>query len=110
MEIASLYAYRVRPDHFFNWFHPLAAQTNKARPNPAYLALARLEKSGKMGAVITQNIDLLHCKAGSNNVIVVHGSLKTFSCINCYHKHDRQSLLFSFIENGNIPLVPITAQ
>jgi NAD-dependent deacetylase len=106
MEIASLNTFRARPERFFNWFRPLATQIYNARPNPAHLALATLEKIEKMDAVITQNIDMLHRKAGSKNVIEVHGSLQSFSCMNCYHRHDHQSLLLPFIDHGQIPFCP----
>lgn len=54
-----------------------------ARPNPAHLALARLEMAGKLTAVITQNIDGLHQAAGSRNVIELHGSVHRNSCMRC---------------------------
>lgn len=52
-----------------------------ARPNKAHLALATLEKEGKLRAVITQNIDGLHQDAGSKNVIELHGSVRRNHCI-----------------------------
>ena len=54
-----------------------------AQPNKAHLALAALEKAGKLKAVITQNIDGLHQKAGSTNVIELHGSVWRNYCIGC---------------------------
>lgn len=54
-----------------------------ALPNVAHIALANLEKEGKLQAVITQNIDGLHQKAGSCNVIELHGSIKRNYCMNC---------------------------
>jgi len=56
----------------------------KARPNKAHLALAEMEKRGKLAAVITQNIDGLHQEAGSRNVIELHGTNRTASCLQCY--------------------------
>jgi NAD-dependent protein deacetylase/lipoamidase len=52
-------------------------------PNPAHLALAELERSGLVQAVVTQNIDLLHQRAGSRDVIEIHGSIRTSSCPGC---------------------------
>lgn len=60
-----------------------------AQPNPAHRALVTLEQLGKLKAVITQNIDGLHQKAGSKNVIELHGSMAHFYCMNCY-KHFTQ--------------------
>jgi NAD-dependent deacetylase len=54
-----------------------------ARPNPAHLALARLETAGKLTAVITQNIDGLHQAAGSRTVLELHGSVHRNSCLRC---------------------------
>ncbi len=53
------------------------------KPNKAHLVLARLEKSGLLKAVITQNIDGLHQEAGSEEVIELHGTTKTLSCVKC---------------------------
>ena len=49
----------------------------EAEPNAAHLALAELERLGFVGAVVTQNIDLLHERAGSSDVVEVHGSIRT---------------------------------
>jgi len=54
-----------------------------AEPNPAHLALAELERRGLVRAVVTQNIDLLHQRAGSQDVVEVHGSIRTSSCPAC---------------------------
>lgn len=55
-----------------------------AKPNKAHLALAKLEKQGKLKAVITQNIDGLHQLAGSNNVLELHGSVHRNYCTKCH--------------------------
>ena len=54
-----------------------------AEPNKAHLALAELEKQGKLKAVITQNIDGLHQKAGSTEVLELHGSVLRNYCMKC---------------------------
>lgn len=54
-----------------------------AKPNPAHLALAALEKQGKLTAVITQNIDCLHEMAGSKNVLKLHGTCDKNICLSC---------------------------
>jgi NAD-dependent deacetylase len=59
-----------------------------ARPNPAHLALARLEAAGKLTAVITQNIDGLHQAAGSKTVLELHGSVHRNSCMRCGRGYD----------------------
>lgn len=70
-----------------------------ATPNPAHLKLAELEKSGKIKAVITQNIDGLHQKAGSENVLELHGSIHRNYCQICGKKYDLKYIL----ESDGIP-------
>jgi len=54
-----------------------------ARPNKAHLALAELERRGKLKAIVTQNVDGLHMEAGSVNVMELHGSCSRYYCIDC---------------------------
>lgn len=84
MEVASIYAFRHNPDAFFNWLRPLATTILNAKPNPAHFALASLEANGRLHATITQNIDLLHTRAGSHTVYEIHGSLQKATCQGCH--------------------------
>ena len=59
----------------------------EAEPNPAHRALAELERRGFLEAVVTQNIDLLHERAGSENVVEVHGSIRTATCPRCEEQY-----------------------
>ena len=70
-----------------------------ATPNPAHLKLAELEKTGKIKAVITQNIDGLHQKAGSENVLELHGSVHRNYCQICGKEYDLKYIL----ESNGIP-------
>jgi NAD-dependent deacetylase len=106
LEVASLTTFRTHPERFFEWFRPLAGQMIYAEPNLAHYALARLEKRGRLQAVITQNIDMLHHKAGSNRVLEMHGTLRTMSCTQCYKKYGYENFLQVFIEDGTIPHCP----
>ncbi len=83
MEVASISAFRLQPERFYGWLRPLLADIWKAEPNPAHLALAQLEAAGILKAIITQNIDALHQRAGSKTVLEVHGSLETMTCPRC---------------------------
>jgi NAD-dependent deacetylase len=103
MEVASIWAFSRRPEAFFEWVRPLARMIREARPNPAHYALARLEAAGILKALITQNIDELHQKAGSRRVIEVHGHLREATCIRCYRKVPAAPYLDAFLENGTIP-------
>ncbi len=72
---------------------------NDAKPNKAHIALAKLEEIGKLKAVITQNIDGLHQKAGSKNVLELHGNADRNYCQICNKKYDANYIL----ESENIP-------
>jgi len=104
LEVASLETFRTRPERFYQWFRPLAGQIFAANPNPAHLAVASLEKEGRLSRIITQNIDMLHQKAGSEQVIEVHGTLRTLACTCCYHKYDSLDYLPAYLETGQMPL------
>lgn len=70
------------PVAFFD-FHRRALCHPTAKPNRAHRALARLEGAGRLGAVVTQNIDGLHQAAGSNEVLELHGSAQRNTCLGC---------------------------
>lgn len=70
-------------DEFYDfYFHEMVYQN--AKPNPAHIALAKLEAAGKLKAVITQNIDGLHQMAGSKEVLELHGSIHRNFCQRCH--------------------------
>jgi NAD-dependent deacetylase len=104
MRVASLSTFLKQPEVFFNWLQPLAREIYNAQPNPAHLAITTLQKNHHLKVIITQNIDSLHQKAGSENVIEVHGSTSYLECLKCKIKFpfDDDSML-SFIEDSIIP-------
>ncbi|CCC81634.1 NAD-dependent protein deacetylase [Thermoproteus tenax] len=79
-EIAYFYAH---PGEVWRLFVDTFLAQAEAKPNPAHLALAELEAKGKICAVITQNVDGLHQRAGSKRVIELHGSLRYAVCTSC---------------------------
>lgn len=103
MLVATIYAFRRRPQDFYEWMHPLAGLIMAARPNAAHVALAELEAHGPLRAVITQNIDMLHHVAGSQNVYEVHGHLRQATCIACFDEVDAEELLTTFVETAEVP-------
>ena len=103
MEVASIFGFRQRPEAFFEWVRPLVRTLLEAEPNPAHKALADLEAIGRMRAVITQNIDGLHQRAGSQRVLEVHGHVREATCIRCYQIEPVEEFLPDFLENGQIP-------
>ena len=81
-EILSHTFYVRQPEEFFRFYRDKMLALD-AQPNAAHLKLAELEKAGKLSAVVTQNIDGLHTKAGSNNVYELHGSVWRNYCQSC---------------------------
>ena len=71
-----------KPDIFFDYYKNNLIYTD-AEPNEAHKALARLEAQGKLKAIVTQNIDNLHQKAGSKTVYEIHGSVCRNYCLSC---------------------------
>ncbi len=82
-EYATLGAFQWDPEKVWRFYAPRFAMLAEAEPNAAHLALAELERLGLVRAVVTQNIDLLHERAGSQDVVEVHGSIRTSSCAAC---------------------------
>ena len=103
LAVASIFAFRQNPATFYNWIRPMARTLLDAEPNSAHYALTALEKSGKLQAIITQNIDDLHTKAGSQNVVELHGNLREVTCIQCYEVQNSAGVFDEFISNGQIP-------
>ncbi len=79
--------YMRKPEEFYRFYHNKMLFPD-AEPNRAHLALAKLEEEGKLKAVITQNIDGLHQKAGSKNVLELHGSVHRNYCTRCGKFYD----------------------
>jgi NAD-dependent deacetylase len=83
LEYASLEAFVRDPEKVWGFYAPRFSMLTDAQPNAAHAAIAELEARGLVEAVITQNIDLLHTRAGSADVVEVHGSIRESRCLNC---------------------------
>jgi NAD-dependent deacetylase len=83
MEYASLRAFRDDPEKVWSFYAQRVDMLTGAEPNEGHRAIAELERMGLVSAVVTQNIDLLHTRAGSEDVVEVHGSIRTASCLEC---------------------------
>jgi NAD-dependent deacetylase len=103
MEVASLTAFRYNPELFFKWLHPLAVHMLSAQPNPAHIALAKLQENGFISTIITQNIDGLHTRAGAKNVLEVHGTLNTMTCIKCFKQVSSEAIIQEYISHCTMP-------
>jgi NAD-dependent deacetylase len=106
MEVASLTTFRTNPDLFFAWLHPLASHMISAQPNEAHFALVNLEKAGYVFAVVTQNIDGLHHRAGSKHVYEIHGTFNSLTCVGCFKKFAAEGLIQPYLTDGEIPHCP----
>lgn len=102
-EVASLSAFKQHPERFFDWIRPLAGSARAAQPNQAHRGLADLEKAGLIRAVITQNIDNLHQKAGSLKVIELHGSAQSAHCMSCKRQYGEEWLSEKMLMQDSYP-------
>jgi NAD-dependent deacetylase len=93
LEYASLDAFRRDPEKVWRFYAPRFSMLTDAEPNPAHLALAELEELGHVRTIVTQNIDLLHRRAGSRDVIEVHGSIATSTCPACGREYRLDAVL-----------------
>jgi NAD-dependent deacetylase len=83
MEVAHIDAFRRDPERFWRFYGERFQTLEHKRPNRAHEALALLEREGLLDAVITQNIDQLHARAGSRALVEVHGTIAHSSCLSC---------------------------
>ena len=83
MEVAHIGAFRRDPVRFWRFYGDRFAALRHKQPNPAHEALVELERRGHLDAVITQNVDMLHRRAGSRALVEVHGSIASCSCLEC---------------------------
>ncbi|HEX2359408.1 MAG TPA: NAD-dependent deacylase [Solirubrobacterales bacterium] len=100
MEVAHVDAFRADPARFWSFYRPRLRGLGGVNPNPAHEALAELERRGLLEAVITQNIDRLHTRAGSSRVVEVHGSIRTASCQSCDATYEVTELEALFDDEG----------
>jgi NAD-dependent deacetylase len=103
---ASIDYFREDPSYYWRFFrderYPALAE---AQPNPVHAALAALERSGSLAALVTQNIDGLHQAAGSSRVLELHGNSRRFLCEACGAAHDMASVR-SLVDRSIPPICP----
>ena len=105
-EVASLHAFRADPERVWRFYGTRIHLLLDAEPNAGHLALAELERRGLVEAVVTQNIDSLHRRAGSREVVEVHGSIRTSVCLACGASQDLEEVLAQ-LESRPAPLCPL---
>lgn len=103
---ASINYFLQDPSSYWNFFREVRyPMLNKVKPNPAHLALAKMEQVGKLRTVVTQNIDGLHQEAGSSSVIELHGTTRVISCVKCSLPYTIDQA-FTFMQEECPPLCP----
>ncbi|HEU5277333.1 MAG TPA: NAD-dependent deacylase [Gaiellaceae bacterium] len=103
MEYATISAFRRDPVKVWEFYALRFAVLANAEPNAGHVALAELERRGLVEAVVTQNIDGLHERAGSQEVIDVHGSIRTASCLECGERVPLAEVVASLAEHPAPP-------
>jgi len=93
MEYATIEAFENDPEKVWGFYALRYRALTEAEPNDAHFALAELEVRGLVSAVITQNIDLLHERAGSRDVIEMHGSIRECVCLACGARYGLDEVL-----------------
>jgi NAD-dependent deacetylase len=102
LEYGSIEAFRRDPEKVWRFYAPRFSMLTEAEPNDSHVALARLERAGLVRAVVTQNIDLLHSRAGSREVVEVHGSIRTSTCPRCGARYELPRVL-ALLEDAGAP-------
>jgi len=100
MAVATIDAFHSDTKRFWDFYRPRFHDLADKEPNPGHTVLAELERRGRLDAVITQNIDRLHRKAGSEDVIEVHGSIATASCTSCGESYPLEEVESLFDADG----------
>lgn len=96
-EYAHIHTFRSNPEKAWILLKELLTTVSAAQPNAAHHALAELERLGKLRCIITQNIDSMHLRAGSSNVIEFHGSFRRFVCLDCTRTYITDELTFDLV-------------
>lgn len=93
LDYGSIESFRADPARVWEFYAPRLRSLSEAEPNDGHRALAELEERGLVEAVVTQNIDLLHTRAGSREILEVHGSIRTSSCPGCGARYELAQVL-----------------
>jgi NAD-dependent deacetylase len=108
-ELASLSAFRRDPERVWTFYRLRVRMLTEAEPNAAHRSLAELERRGLLAAVVTQNIDLLHERGGSREVVEVHGSIRSSSCPRCGQRCTLAEVLEQLAGSEAAPRCPACA-
>ncbi len=92
-EFAHVESFKRNPDKVWIMLKEMIDTIQKAEPNPAHFALARLEDSGHLEGIITGNVDFLHQAAGNQNVLELHGNNRSLICMRCQKRYPIEQYL-----------------
>ena len=102
--VVSLSGFTRNPENYYSYAMETWPARAAAKPNAAHLALARLEKDGRLAGVVTQNVDGLHLAAGSRNVCELHGCARRVACLGCRAVYPMGETMKRVEEGENPPL------
>lgn len=101
-ELFTIQGFKANPGAFYRLGTPFFRQLEQAEPNETHTVLAELEKRGLVKAIITQNVDGLHQKGGAQNVLEIHGTLSSASCMHCGRQVPIDDVVAD-VEEGLVP-------
>lgn len=103
MELASVNGFMSNPQRVWEWYQFRREVVNNAQPNPGHYAIAEMEKLFPQFTLITQNVDRLHQRAGSKNVLELHGNIIENHCFKCKEPYKKEIDLNS----KELPICPL---
>lgn len=92
LEYGHIESFRREPEKVWKMLLEMENIFSAAKPNAAHYVLVELERRGKLKSIITQNVDGLHQRAGSRNVIEFHGQMRTLRCDDCMKSYPREAV------------------
>lgn len=93
-ELANFNAFMKNPELVFEWYQHRRNIIEKCEPNPGHYAIAEMEKHFKKVTIVTQNIDALHHRAGSKNILELHGNITRNYCLSCNTFYNSNEIKF----------------
>ena len=109
MEVAHIDAFRRDPVSFWSFYGQRFHILDGKQPNRAHAALVELERAGLLDAVVTQNIDRLHARAGTENLVEVHGSISHSICLVCGLRYELEDVRQRMGGGGRMECRGVTA-
>ena len=103
MEVAHIDVFRRDPERFWRFYGDRFSSLRDREPNGAHRALVELEERGLLDAVITQNIDMLHRRAGTRELVEVHGSIAESRCLDCAGRYPLEEARARLKRDGGVP-------